>query len=560
MRLRLPGRDEHRESGAIAIMMALLAVVVFGAAALAVDITSQVNQRQKLHDTIDAAALAGAYRLPALGSGAEDDARANALKNDPTLSLPRTPVDAVTFFCVVASLSAGVPGLVDNSQIPATCNPLSARRGSSPNYTWTGSRCNTTICSIPCNPAATPGDVCNSISVTGTKPVPFSFGRVIGVNQGGTGSVTSVACLGSCGTTAPNPMDVAVVADRTVSMRATDVTDMITGIESMFQEMTPSQQYVALGTIGRSKLNPTTCTSEDATPDNSVSDGGNPARGTPSTNHETVETGGGPWMPEAFSNNYLTTGTTNINGSSTLIKALECLKNNQNSYTHLAAPMKAAARLLMGKSTAPETLNNVGSLLPARTTTSTPQKVLIFETDGVPYESGTTGGTTDLNVSGDIYSNNMDVMSVGTGSAKRWYFNGGDVACQNLVAQAAAAKAAGILVITIAYNLSGQNCDSSDHYLLPPSSPDGKTAAKAYDFSKAFTPRLALDILASAAQEKSPGVPSVADSDCSTAPERTAENSDNDYFFCAASGDDMKTIFKTALSQVLTGIRLIKMP
>ena len=41
---------------------------------------------------------------------------------------------------------------------------------------------------------------------------------------------------------------------------------------------------------------------------------------------------------------------------------------------------------------------------------------------------------------------------------------------------------------------------------------------------------------------------------------RTAENGDGDYFFCAATGTDMAPIFKTALSQAGTGIKLIRLP
>ena len=56
------------------------------------------------------------------------------------------------------------------------------------------------------------------------------------------------------------------------------------------------------------------------------------------------------------------------------------------------------------------------------------------------------------------------------------------------------------------------------------------------------------------------GVPSMADNSCSTAAQQLAENSDGDYFFCAASGTDMAPIFKTALSQATKGIRLLKLP
>ena len=485
MRLHLPERGER---GAIAIMTAFLAVALMAVAALGVDITSQVNQRQKLHDTIDAAALAGAYRLPSNGAQAKLDAVTFAANND-----PGAPAPAVDLFCVVASKASGSTWVVDTTQIPATCNPASV---GSP---YSSARCNARICAIPCNGAS---DVCNVIRVVGAKPVPFAFAPVIGINQGSTGSVTSVACKGSCGTTPPNPMDVAVVADRTGSMSSTDINAMITGIKGMFTFMTPSQQYVALGTIGRSAQTPysTTCGS-----------GSYKALSQPSTSDTA-----GPWVPVPFSSDYLTGTTTNP--SSTLVNAVECIKNSSGTGTHLASAMKYAARYLLGIDP-----NNIGSVPPQSGTVPLPtqpgtiRKAIIFETDGAPNESLNTSSTlTGLNSPGDIENTNKDN------------------ACTNLKTVANNAKNAGILVVTVAFNMSPTDmCGGS----------------------------LRIDqTLAAAASPTSSGVASAADFDCSTTAGRNSENGDNDMFFCAGSGSDMASIFRTALGQLGGGTRLIKLP
>ena len=333
--------------------------------------------------------------------------------------------------------------------------------------------------------------------MTGAKPVPYSFAPAIGVKTGNTGSVTSVACKGSCGMVPLNPMDVAVVADRTGSMSSTDITAMITGIKSMFQVMTPSQQYVSLGTIGRSAQSPssTTC-------------GSGSAKALSEPSGSAIA---GPWIPVPFSNDYLTAGTTNINAGSTLVNAVECLKNASSTGTHLASPMKYAARYLLGIDP-----NNLGSL-PARS--GTIRKAIIFETDGQPTET-TVGGSTALSDPADIENSN------------------GETACTDLKNVAANAKAANpeILVVTVAFNVSGTTCNGSG---------SSKVA----------------DVLAAAASPAPSGAVSTSNhNDCAATADQTAENTDGDYFFCAASGTDMAAIFKTAFTQISVGIRLIRLP
>ena len=47
---------------------------------------------------------------------------------------------------------------------------------------------------------------------------------------------------------------------------------------------------------------------------------------------------------------------------------------------------------------------------------------------------------------------------------------------------------------------------------------------------------------------------------CADPTQIAAENKDGDYCFCAASGGELADIFKTAVAQVSTGVRLVKLP
>jgi hypothetical protein len=564
------------QSGAVAIMFALLAFVLMGVAALGVDFASQVKERQTLQDAMDAGAQAGAYQLPVNATKSQTDAVKFATVTD----AGATP--SVTYYCVVASMASGSLWILDSSQIPSVCNPAAAKVGS----TYTGLKCNATICSIPCNPVA--GDRCNTIRLADSKQVPFTFARAIGINSGGTGVVDSVACRGSCGTIPPNPMDVTVVADRTGSMSSTDVNAMITGIKSMLTVMTPTQQYVSLGTIGRASSSaPSSCKSS------------------PSSSATT-----GPWVPTPFTTGYLNSAGTDVNTSSQLIKDINCLTTASSTGTSLASPLKAAARYLLGASVGGS--NNLSSL-PTRTS-GTPKKVLIFETDGQPNETASTGGSNSLSTSSDVFSNNSDYVSAtssvgpvpnlvttttttGIGAAKitintnttynttttttSHTYDGGQNACSNLESVAANAKAAGILVVTIAFNLSGVTCDQNNPTL--PTSTSTTVDGTANVVSNVLVAKIrtitqtvvrtitnvdwssptgenVTGVLASVASPTSAGSPSANNNDCGTTAGRAAENSDGDYFFCASTGTDMAPIFKTALSQAGSGIKLIRLP
>jgi hypothetical protein len=479
----LARRRRGEDSGAVAIIVAAMVIVLFAMAAMGVDIAQQVRSKQDLRDTMDAAAHAGAYELPGNGAGAAAAALAMAQANDPDAD----PVSDM--WCVVAS--TGTPPGVDTTQIPGTCNPGPAPYTAA---TYPGLRCNDSICAIPCDPAQ--GDLCNTLRVADSETVPFAFAPAIGYDEGSTGQVVSVACKGSCGEGVPNPMDVAVVADRTGSMSSTDKNAMIAGIKQMLTVMTPSQQYVSLGTIGPAKA---TLTSSES----------NNCRSTPYGGSLSATGTAYKWMSLPFHNDYLTaTSPPTPNTNSHLVKAINCLTSSSSTGTHLAAPLKAAARYLLGHDA-----NNLASL-PARP--GTPRKVIIFETDGQPNEefSGTS-----TNLTTNSYPGNTN----------------GATACTNLGNVATNAKNANILVITVAYNLTNDRCRGSSG------------------------PRVT-DTLAAAASRDANGNESDADNDCSTTARRATENADGDFFFCAATGDDMAALFVHAIGSASGGIRLIQLP
>ena len=625
---RLPRLRRRRpdERGATAVLIALMVVLLFMAAAWAVDIGFQVNRKQQLNDTLDAAAQAGAFALPGSSVTARSEALTYAAAHDGTETGALAP--NVDFWCVVASVKSGAVYVVDTTQVPATCYPGTAPYTVNANYKATGRKttCSVAICAIPCvEPTpntGTPKVSCNTIRVYQGRDVPFAFAPAGGIQEGGTGDLVSVACKGPCGVLQPNPMDVVVVADRTRSMSSAEVSSMISGIQGMLRVMTPSQQYVALGAIGRSSSDRArtsgTCTSS-----------------TSGLTYPSSSGTSGAWVPIAFDDDYLTS-TGALQSSSNLVRGLNCLSNQSDIVqgTALAQPMKAAARYLLGQDA-----NNLAGF-PARSIP--PLKVLIFETDGQPNESQPTGGSTSLGVNNEVYSNRNDSTSsstvvgptstgtqtttrartVGSGynaatytdtyvTAKRsktttttTTYDGGQVACDNLKAVSAAARQAGILVITIGYNL-GQDAECNDFNRGTNSSgtkislPANTTTSDDETTITNITPAGAkvvsngkislntsyrgaarieqttltstevdryndaassgvLDVLAQSAGDTK-GV-AANNHDCSTSTGKSAENSDGDFFFCAASGDDMSPIFKTALGQVTTGIKLLKIP
>lgn len=483
--MRTPARRD--EDGAVLLLVALLAIVIFACAALAVDISSLAMERQRLHDHVDAAAHAGAYELPEGGAAAVTEALNMARANDPEMD------PDVELYCIVAS--TGQSRQVKSDQIPSTCSPGTAPYNSGH---YPGLRCNASICAIPCNPAE--GDRCNSVRVVDSKVVDHAFAPVIGIDRSSTGAVASTACKGSCGEEIPNPMDVVILADRTPSMEDDDREDMKDAILDSLDTMNPAMHYVAFGTIHKSKTNGfnTTCRTEDTTPAQAAS--------------------GGTWLPLEFSNDYRIMGASpRRNDSSDLVRGIDCLPGSTRGGfgTHLAAPLKAAVRYLTGRSP-----NNL-SHLPTRPGEVT--KLVVLETDGRPEET-IVGGYSGLESSSDM---GTDYRQSGAGQ----------VGCDNFTKIAEEAKQDEVVIMTIGF---------------------GK--ANEFTCNRNGTGDKVRDVLAQAASPNpTTGSPSTA-SDCGSPAGRAAENGDGDYFYCAATGADLKDLFKVALIQATTSIRLVEMP
>ena len=303
------------ERGVSAVFVALWLFVILGFVALGVDISMHTHTRQKLWDTLDASALAGASYLPD-GTAAYQAALDYADANMPGV------VPDVSFWCVVGNDGSGSPNV---SQIPAMCDP-----GPGP-YTmgsYPGLQCNDRLCLIPCNPFSPELDVCNSMSVRAQAEVNYSFAPVLGFRQGSTGALVSASCRGPCGANLASPGDIGLVVDRTGSMRSQDVAALKNAANIFLEGLSPSLHHVALGTIGRS--NPSSsCPTRASTSGNS-----------------------GPWVPVGLTDDYDLTDNNppdsppDLNAASDLVAGIACLPSSSTG-TNLGDPMEATGSYLL---------------------------------------------------------------------------------------------------------------------------------------------------------------------------------------------------------------------
>ena len=554
-------RDAER--GVSAVILALSMTVMMGAAAVGFDIAKLYYEKQMVRNAVDAAAQVGAAQLPTDGTTSGQAALISAIQRMVNINYPAIPASGTTaamvkLYCVVANASGSATDpSPDTTQFsPSGCNPGT-------NYTAQQVKCSASSCAVPCDDAT---DRCNAVMVQATKQVDFVFAPAINISSGTTGAVTTVSCKGSCGgQAAPNPMNVVVMADRTPSMQDGNAptgsfNGLKSGIKSMLQVMDPAQQYVAFGAIHKSlpKVSSGNLGSPPTSSDNLYT---YTTTTTTTTQTKWVCTGtywnytcgwvetpvtittserddrfNGVWIPVNFSNNYNNGQSTlprPLTTSTDLYKTVDGLTfssggrfddvTNNGIGTHLASALKGAARYLLKPS-----LNNIAELDASgtRKDLGTPKNVIIFETDGRPEEIF---NSADLGTALS-FDNDLDIGN-----------QNGETACDNLKKVAKAAKDAGILIITIGFGNAAK-------YTCAKSGGDGLANSGSMYVD---------DVLASVASANN-GVASKADRNCSDTSSgggKDQENADGDNFYCAANGDDLRTVFSAALGSLTGGTK-----
>ena len=518
-------RIRRGERGAVAIVVAISLVMLMAAAAIGIDIAKLAYERQTLQNSLDAAAAAGVLKLPDDPPSAILEAEKFASANMVGAQLGSiTP--SVALRCVTSyNTTTKSP---DWATVLAVCGITS--------HTFDPLDCNeeTGICSVKCTAA----NHCNTIVVKYNKTVDYSFGPAIGIPTGQTGTVVSAACRGYCGTVAPNPMDVVVMADRTPSMKSPSgaFANMKSGIQDMLGSMNQDQQYVAFGTIALSWPSTSNMVAEPS--------GGNAFTDADYKScyycswspYNKKWHWAGKWVPIDYTNKYTKTdasGVTSLDTSTTLGKSVGQLdysdltvdypssssgsKTSTNEGTHLASALKGATRYLLAN----DPVTDLG--LPKRPEEyGIPQKVIIFETDGAPSE---------------IFYSDSSAVSLDNDLAIGYAGNGQRQSCENFAQIATLAKAKGIRLITIGVgDVNTATCGSYG----------GKTL-------------YVRDYLAAAASPTKSGKASDA-YDCTQSGKTELENSDGDNYFCAATSADLKSVFIAAMGSLTDKSKLMSLP
>jgi|GEM_PF-1297635 len=384
-RFRRQKRDGRR--GQMLVLFALVLIVLLGFTALVVDLGVLRNDRQTLVNTMDSAALAGGTLLPVDGSNPGEAAAADALMvqiidaDYPSLSASDY---TITYRCLIGTDASVPPKPFISRDIPAVCDPSHSLGRAPVTADFSGAGANRYT---SCDPSV--GDRCNVVVVQGAATTPFTFGRVVGVNNGSTGVVTSVACNGPCGESPLTPVDVMLVIDRTGSMSGTDTVNAKAAANALVGIYNPSIQWLGLGALGPSQLSGGCIT------------GAAPTIGTANAPADLRR-----WVPIGLSG----AGSFVDNDFSSITAAIACYPNS-GTGTDLTDPMTMATY---------ELLNNGRSGV---------RKGIIFETDGQP-NTGTAAGPNYCalasNAATAAKAAGIEVFTIGFGLDP---LSGGDPAC-----------------------------------------------------------------------------------------------------------------------------------
>jgi hypothetical protein len=265
-------RQSHGEHprGQVIILFAIVLVVIVLFAGIVVDLGMLRNDRQTLLNTMDAAALAGGSRLPVDGSVAPTGGSArsqytlaNALiASTISANYPSLTDYTIVYKCLIGVDTSNPPQPYISRDIPAVCDPHYSlgHAPSASDFVGAGA-----IRVSSCDPRV--GDKCNAVAVTGIATTTYVLAPVVGIKTGSTGAVQSAACRGPCGQSPLTPVDVALVIDRTGSMSGTDTKNAKAAANSIVSLYNPALQWLALGTLGPSKIPPGSCL---AAPDGSI--------------------------------------------------------------------------------------------------------------------------------------------------------------------------------------------------------------------------------------------------------------------------------------------------
>lgn len=223
-RHRVPA-DREAERGQILVLFAIVLTVILAFAALVLDLGLLRNNRQSLANAMDAGAQVGGSMMPVDGSAtrpvgdpspADVDAKVNAAVQATFAGLQNPGNYTISYKCLIG-IKAGDAGAFDSADIdafvPLDCDPTTSLGRDLRVGDFTGAG---PTRSVACDPHR--GDRCNVIIVAGNVNTEYSFARVVGVDRGNTGAVTSAACRGLCGELPNDDFDVVLVIDDSSSM------------------------------------------------------------------------------------------------------------------------------------------------------------------------------------------------------------------------------------------------------------------------------------------------------------------------------------------------------